>query len=137
MLEQGGGEEEDAVLAHSTGRTRSVVLLLEHDPLLERRVAASERFGPRDDGQARVGEKGLPLPVLVEALGGVHRLQRSLRNVLREEDAHLVAECEGGVVEYEIHYLLPSAGRALAAIDLASMPPRESVPTSALYECAK
>src|SRR5690606_33298075 len=113
--------------------TRTVVLLLEDHPLFERRVASAELLGPGDDRQSCVGQTPFPLTVLFEAFRGVHRLQRCARNVRLEEGAHLVAERDGGVVEFEIHYLDPSwTGRALAAIDLAFMPPRESVPTSAL-----
>ncbi len=133
MLEQGGGEQEDAVLADPAGRAGAVVLLLEDHPLLQGRVTAAEFGGPGHDGQAGVGEGAFPLPVLLETVLRVHRPQwGGGRHVLGEERPYLVAECDGGVVELEVHHLPSWTGRALAAIDLAFMPPSESVPTSAL-----
>lgn len=103
MLEQCGSQQEDAVLAYAAGRARAVVLLLEDDPFEQGRIASAEFLGPGDDGVAGIGECVLPLTVLFEAFGGIHRLQGSRGHIRFQERANLVTECGCGVVEYEIH----------------------------------
>ena len=71
VLEQGGGQQEDAVLAHPLGRPGAVVLLLEDQPLHDADAAAAVRRGPTDHRPAILEEPALPGPVGGEAIGRV------------------------------------------------------------------
>src|SRR6187200_1533546 len=69
VLEDRGGEQEDAVLAHPRRCARAVVLLLEDHPLDERCAAPVVLLGPADHRPAGLGEPRLPLLVGAETLG--------------------------------------------------------------------
>ena len=73
VLEHGGGEQEDAVLAHPLGRAGTVVLLLEHEPLEDPEVAPAVLDRPADDGPAVLEHGALPGPVGLEAGGRIER----------------------------------------------------------------
>ncbi len=73
VLEHGGGEQEDAVLAHPLGGPGPVVLLLEDEPLEEPEVAAAVLDRPADHGPAVLEHRVLPGPVGLEAVGRIER----------------------------------------------------------------
>ena len=75
VLEHGGGEQEDAVLAHPVGGAGAVVLLLEHEPLEDADVAPAVLGGPAHHRPAVLEHGALPGPVGLEARGGIERGQ--------------------------------------------------------------
>ena len=110
-LEQRGGQEEDAVLAHTGGRRRPVVLLLEDQPLEEPHAPASVLLGPRHHRPPGVVHDPLPGPVGLEARGGVERGKRAgparrAGSVGLEPRPHLGAELLLLGREPEVHGLL-------------------------------
>ena len=70
-LEQRRREQEDAVLRDPLRSARPVVLLLEQQPLPQRRAAAAVLDRPRHGGPPVGEEHPLPVEVLREALPGV------------------------------------------------------------------
>nr|WP_254127066.1 hypothetical protein [Aquihabitans sp. G128] len=72
-LEDGRGQQEDAVLGDPLRTARPVVLLLEDQPLPAAGGPAAEGLGPGHRGVAGGVEGALPVEVLGEALGGVAR----------------------------------------------------------------
>jgi hypothetical protein len=80
VLEEGGGEQVDAVLGDPSGRTGGVVLLLEDQPLQEGGVAAAVLLGPGHDRPAVGLELLLPGAVGGEARLGLQRERASARN---------------------------------------------------------
>ena len=79
-LQQGGGQEEDPVLAHPGRRPGPVVLLLEDEPLED--PDAPARRTPRASettDQRSADMRPLPGAVLLEALGRVQRGQATRR----------------------------------------------------------
>jgi len=102
-FEDGGREQEDAVLCHPLRRARRVVLLLEDQPLPEGRLPAAVLAGPRHDGVARVEQGALPLEVRGEALTGVAGGQGGPGHVGLQPRAAVGAELLLGGAEREVH----------------------------------
>ena len=73
VLEHGGGEQEDAVLAHPLRGPGAVVLLLEHEPLEDADVAPAVLDGPAHHRPAVLEHGALPGAVGLEAFGGIER----------------------------------------------------------------
>ncbi len=71
VREQRRGEQRQPVLPHPGRRAGGVVLLLEDQPLGQRRVPAAVGRGPGDDGQPGRGQLAFPRPVPREPLGCV------------------------------------------------------------------
>ena len=71
VLQHGGGEEEDAVLAHPLRRPGAVVLLLEDQPLEDADVAPAVLRGPADHRPTVLEQGVLPGAVRLEALGRI------------------------------------------------------------------
>src|SRR5690606_35530107 len=72
-LEDGRGQQEDAVLGDAGRAAGPVVLLLEEEPLPQRRAAAAVLDRPGHRRPAALEEAPLPAEVLGEALPGVTR----------------------------------------------------------------
>ena len=73
--EDGGREQEDAVLGDPLRAAGPVVLLLEDQPLPDRGVAPAVGLGPRDDGPPIGEQRPLPVEVASEAVAGVARAE--------------------------------------------------------------
>ena len=71
VLEHGGGEQEDAVLAHPLRGPGAVVLLLEHEPLEDADVAPAVFDGPAHHRPAVLVHGALPGAVGLEACGRI------------------------------------------------------------------
>ena len=86
-LEHGRRQQEDAVLRDPLRTAGAVVLLLEDQPLPERRAAAAVLLGPRHDGPAVLEQQALPLEMCGESLAACHLTagcaERSLRATQR------------------------------------------------------
>src|SRR4029077_3690819 len=112
-LEDRGREQEDAVLRDALGRTGAVVLLLEDQPLPQRRVATAVRRGPGHDRVARREELAFPFEVRGESVARVARRERRLRDVRLEPSAALGAEGLFFGGEREIHGKVGDATEAV------------------------
>ena len=82
-LEDGRGEQEDAVLGDPLRRTCPVVLLLEDQPLPQRGVTPPVRLRPAHHRPAVGEELSLPVEMAGEPLAGVTRRQRRRRDDAR------------------------------------------------------
>ena len=76
------------------------VLLLEHHPMQQRRVAAAVLLRPGDHGQAGVEQHPIPMPMLGKAFGVVVGLRRDRLSVGREEIPYLGLEGQCVFVEF-------------------------------------
>ncbi len=92
VLEQGGAEEEDAVLAHPLGGAGAVVLLLEDEPLEDPEVAPAVLGGPAHHRPAVLVQGVLPGAMSLEAAGRVEGGQRLGRDVLGQPGPRLGPE---------------------------------------------
>jgi hypothetical protein len=108
-LEDGRGEQEDAVLGDALGGAGPVVLLLEDQPLHRRRVPPAVRGGPRHHGEAGVEEGPLPRQVGGEAVAGVTRRQ-VVGDVGAQPGPALGAERLLGGGEGEVHRVTAPPG---------------------------
>ena len=103
VAEEGGGQHRDSIGAGPARGAGPEVLLFEHHPLQQARVAAAVLLRPGDHRQPGVEKHPVPAPVLIESLGGVIGLGGELARVLRQEGPDLVAERAGLVVVVDIH----------------------------------
>ena len=103
VLEEGGGEQVDAVLADPAGRAGRVVLLLEDQPVQYGSSPASVLLGPGHHRPTVGGQGALPDPVGGEALLGLQRGQGPFGHVGGEPGAGLGPEGVLGRREVEVH----------------------------------
>src|SRR6185437_15664388 len=80
VLEHGGREEEDAVLADAFRRADAVVLLI-HEPLEDADVPSAVLDGPADHGPSIVIHGALPGPVGLEAFRRIEGREGNGRDV--------------------------------------------------------
>ena len=92
VLEHGGGEQEDAVLAHPLRGPGAVVLLLEDEPFEDPDVAPAVFDRPAHHRPAVLEEGVLPGAVGLEAFGGIERRQGAGRHVRGQPGPGLGAE---------------------------------------------
>ncbi len=117
-FEDGRRQQEDAVLRDPLRTAGPVVLLLEQQPLPQRRIATAVGLGPRHDRPPVLEQQPLPLEMCRESLGGVARRQTG-RHVGLEPGAGLGPEGLFVVAPGQVHVASESDG------------PSDSVPTRA------
>ena len=129
-LEDGRGEQEDAVLGDPLGTARPVVLLLEDQPLPQRGAPAAVLLGPRHDRPPGLEELLLPLDVQGEALRRVARRQAASGTLASSQSRASARKASSASVKFRSTATPPvgtrSAGDRTPAPDAPSVPAHPS-----------
>ncbi len=99
VLHQRGAEQEDAVLIDAQGSTGAPVFLFENQPFDEVATAPAQLDRPGHHAPVAGIERGFPLAMGLETLGGIETRQGFRRDMGRQPGADLSAE---GVVPFGV-----------------------------------
>ena len=102
-VEDRGGQQAHPIGRHPPRRPRRPVLLLEDQPLHQRRLPPPEPLRPRHHRPPRVKQNVLPRPMLLKPVRRVHRLQRRPRHILSQPSPRLLPELSLPRSKRQIH----------------------------------